>query len=68
MNLSLKAKCSGCMALDMQGTDFICKLGVSILTDKDGTQPQPNHEKCYKPTTQKEYKDANNLHKKLVKI
>lgn len=68
MNLSLKARCSGCAALDMKGNDFVCSLGVSILVNEEGSQPMPNHERCYKPTTPDELKSAKKLISKSIRI
>lgn len=52
----------------MQGTEFVCKLGVAILCDDAGNQPQPNHEKCYKPATALELKQAKKLTSKATLV
>ena len=61
LHYSLKAKCQGCIALKSVGHTFTCAFQVPLHFEEtpsgDAVRPSPM-EKCYKPKTMKELKDA----------
>lgn len=72
MNFSLKAKCQGCEALSYNNGEWSCAFGLTLVVDKTTTphsQPQPSHDKCYRPKTKAELAEAKVLmSKKLVTV
>lgn len=68
LSFSKKTKCQGCAALCLvnKSTSYECSLGYQLdyVLDTSGfpIKPKPE-EKCYKPKTQEELKQA----KKLMK-
>ena len=63
MNLSMKAKCAGCHALQRTNEGYTCLLGCRLIISwlkLVPYAPKPE-EKCYKPKGHEQYKQAKRL-------
>jgi hypothetical protein len=70
MNYSLKAKCTGCKALNQSGSQFSCAFNLPIIVEEiNGAHFKPTPDaKCYKPKSSEEYTEARRLMKDKITV